>query len=286
MNSFLININGAFFNEHNALISVFDRGFLYGDSVYETTRTFSRIPFRFDKHLERLYLSAAKLDFYPVITPDKISSELHKTIQHSPHDNILIRLVLTRGTNHDLGLDPALAGPHENLIIFTKEIAPPPLHWYEKGVEIISYQKKSSVKGAYAKSASYQENVMAIKKANEHKAFEAIMINAEGLITECATSNIWLVKNQQVTTPPLEDGLLNGLTRQTILEILSREKIIHGERHLTLQDFLMADEVFLTSTNRELVPVVAIDGHQIGSGSPGAMTHHLLNLYRQFVISN
>lgn len=282
---FLININGEFFNEKNAKISVFDRGFLYGDSVYETTRTFSRSPFRLDRHLDRLFDSAQKLEFTPRIPKSQIKDEVLKTIAKSPFENILLRIVLTRGTNQDLGLSPELSHS-DTLIIFTKEIKEPPAHWYSEGVKIISHKKKTSTLGPYAKSASYQENVMAMKKAQELGAFEALMINEHDLVTEASTSNLWLIKDGIIKTPSSDEGLLLGITRKTVLEICHQEGLKVEETHLTLKEFLSADEVFLTSTNRDIVPIVQIDDTLIANGKPGAMTHKLLFLYRQFVKSN
>lgn len=283
--NFLININGEFFNEKNAMISVFDRGFLYGDSVYETSRTFNRSPFRIDRHLERLFVSANKLEFMPRLSIIDIKNEVLKTIEKSPYENILLRIVLTRGTNSDLGLSPDLSAK-DSLIIFTKEIKDPPSHWYTEGVSIISHKKKTSTLGPYAKSSSYQENVMAMKKAQDQNAFEALMINEHNLVTEASTSNLWLIKDGVIKTPSSDEGLLLGLTRKTVLEICQIEGLKALETHLTLKDFIEADEVFLTSTNRDIVPVIKIDEISIGNGRPGEMTLTLLKLYRQFVKSN
>jgi branched-chain amino acid aminotransferase len=282
---FLININGQFFNENEAKISVLDRGFLYGDSVYETTRTFDRKPFRIDQHLDRLFESASKLEFTPRLSKAEIKNQISKTIEHSEFNNLMLRIVLTRGTNADLGLSPDLSSS-DNLIIYAKEIKPQPERLYTEGVKVISYKKKTSTLGSYAKSASYQENVMAMKKAHENQAYEAIMINENDRVTEASTSNLWLIKDGMIKTPVVSEGLLLGLTRKTLLEICRKYNFNHQEVTLTLKDFLEADEVFLTSTNRDLVPIVQVDKTVISNGKPGQKTLELLNLYRQFVKSN
>jgi branched-chain amino acid aminotransferase len=282
MSTFLININGEFFDESNAKVSVFDRGFLYGDSVYETTRTFSKKAFRIEKHLDRLFTSAHKLDFIPRLTQEEILDQILLTIEKSPFENVTLRIVLTRGTNSDLGLAPNLSN-RDNLIIFTKEILPNPTWWYDQGVKIISYKKKSSTLGSYAKSGNYQENVMAMQKAHEVSCYEALMINEKNFVTECSTSNIWLIKDGVLKTPSIDEGLLAGLTRDAVLSVARQNHYNVEEVHLLISDFLNADEVFLTSTNRDLVPVIQIDQSIISKGIPGPLTQALLKLYRQYV---
>lgn len=283
MSKFLININGLFFDEDTAKISVFDRGFLYGDSVYEATRTFNRIPFRLDHHLERLMISAHKIDLVPTINEQLIKERIQTTISASPHDNIFLRIILTRGTNSDLGLDPGLACEN-NLIIISKEIAPNPKWWLERGLSLVFYQKKNSQKGALSKSGNYLENVLANKSAIEQNAYDAIMINNELHATECTSSNIWIVKDGVVYTPPLSDGVLEGLTRKTLIEMAKVKKnytII--EKSLTRDDILKADEVFISSTTRNLVPVTTIETKKIGNGLPGKLTLQLLESYLEYV---
>ncbi|MFA6235999.1 MAG: aminotransferase class IV [Bacteriovorax sp.] len=286
MTTFLININGEYFDEQTAKISVFDRGFLYGDSVYEATRTFDRVPFRMDHHLERLFLSAKKIEFIPTLNKEEILARITETIKRSPHDNIILRIILTRGTNSDLGLDPALSSTN-NLIIITKEIKPNPDWWYKTGVSMIFYQKHSTQVGSLPKSGNYQENILAHKAALLKNAYDAIMVNHEGHATEGTTSNIWIVKNGVVFTPPLADGVLEGLTRKTLFEMARSEKITIIEKSLTPDEITKADECFISSTTRNLVPVTKIEDQMIGSGLPGKMTLELLESYLRFVqISN
>lgn len=282
MNKFLININGQFFNEETAQISVFDRGFLYGDSVYEATRTFSRIPFHLEAHLDRLFLSAQKIELQPTLSKEEISTRILETIKASPHDNITLRIILTRGTNIDLGLDPDLASAN-NLVIITKEIAPNPEWWLREGLAMIFYQKKSTQKGSLPKSGNYQENILAHKEALAQKAYDAIMLNHEGHVTEGTTSNIWIIKDGIIYTPPLSDGVLEGLTRKTLIEMATCEKIPLVEKSLTPNDVKDSDECFISSTTRNLVPVTKIEGRPIGDGLPGKRTLELLKRYLHFV---
>jgi branched-chain amino acid aminotransferase len=278
MEKFIININKEIHDEKSAHISVLDRGFLYGDSVYEATRTFNRNPFRLQQHIDRLFISAEKIYLTPNLSKNEIATEIMRTISCSPHENVSIRIILTRGNNSDLGLDPDLSLTN-NLVIITKEIKPNPAWWYETGVSMIFYQKKSSNSGALPKAGNYIENMLAYREAKQQNAFDAIMINPEGLVTEGTTSNIWLVKNGLIFTPPLSVGILEGLTRKTLLELSPSIQ----EKKLYPQDFLSADECFLSSTTRDLVPVISINNQRIGTGVPGTETLKLLSLYRENV---
>ncbi len=282
MSKYLININGELFDETNALISVFDRGFLYGDSVYEATRTFNRKAFRLNHHLDRLFSSAKKIELSPTLTREEITTQIEKTILASPFENINLRIVLTRGTNSDLGLDPDLSSEN-NLIIFTKAIPPNPDWWLSDGVSMIFHTKESSHKGPLPKSGNYQENVKAFKEATKRSAFDAIMVSPEGLVLEGTTSNIWLAKNGLILTPPLSDGVLEGLTRKTIFEMALKSEFRIQEQSLTKIDFLSADECFLTSTTRNIVPVTMIEGQKISNGKPGKLTLELLKSYLDYL---
>ncbi len=284
MEDFLININGILAKGSEAKISVFDRGFLYGDSVYESTRTFNKKPFRIDQHIDRLFLSAEKISLIPTLSKESILTEVMKTINASIYENVTIRIVLTRGTNNDLGLDPELSGPN-NLIIFTKEIKPNPTWWTTKGVSMIFYQKKIAAQGSLPKTGNYQENILANNEAHHQKAYDAFMINTQGFVTEGTTSNAWIIKDNTLYTPPLSDGVLDGLTRKTLLE-MARRKLLPiplVEKSLTPEDFKTSDECFITSTTRNIVPVTTLESQSIGSAKPGAMTLELLRLYLEFV---
>ena len=282
MSKFVININGEFFTEETAKISVFDRGFLYGDSVYEATRTFNKIPFRLNLHLDRLFESAQKIDLVPSFSKAEIKHQIEKTIETSSVENAILRIILTRGTNSDLGLDPALSSEN-NLIIFTKPIAKNPSWWLERGLSVIFYQKKSSERGSLPKTGNYQENMLAFKKAQLMGADDALMLNSEGFLCEGTTSNLWIFKNNELLTPSLSLGLLDGLTRKAIFEICSIHQIPCKETTLTRGDLLVADEAFITSTTRNLVPITKIEGTPIGTGRPGPKTLQLLQYYLDYV---
>ena len=284
MEDFLININGTIQNGPEAKISVFDRGFLYGDSVYEATRTFNKKPFRIDQHIDRLFLSAEKISLAPTWSKEAILNEVIKTINASPYDNVTVRIVLTRGTNTDLGLDTELSSSN-NLIIFTKEIKPNPASWLTEGVSMIFYQKKIKASGSLPKTGNYQENILANKAAHEKNAYDAFLINTDGHVTEGSTSNAWIIKDKNLYTSPLTDGVLDGLTRKALLEMARRDllPIPLIEKSLTKADFLNCDECFITSTTRNIVPVTTIESIGIGNGKPGVLTLELNKRYLEFV---
>ena len=282
MSKFVININGEFFSEETAKISIFDRGFLYGDSIYEATRTFNKKPFRLNLHLERLFESAQKIELIPTFTKDEIREEIEKTIAFSDSENSTLRIILTRGTNSDLGLDPALASAN-NLIIITKPIAENPKWWLERGLNVIFYQKKSLERGSLPKTGNYQENMLAYKKAQMMGADDALMLNSDGQLCEGTTSNLWIFKNNELLTPSLNLGLLDGLTRKALFEVCKVHQIPCKEATLTQSDLLNADEAFITSTTRNLVPITKIEGTSIGSGRPGTKTLELLKFYLDYV---
>lgn len=287
MKDFLININGSIKKAEDATISVFDRGFLYGDSVYEATRTFNRKVFRVHQHLDRLFTSAEMISMQPTLTKNDVLAEIQKTIDASPYENVALRIVLTRGTNRGLGLDPELCD-HNNLLIFSREIKPNPEWWLTKGFSMIFTMKHMSPSGSLPKSGNYQENMVAYKAAKEAGVTDAFMLNHKGFVTESTTSNAWIIKDQKVFTPPLSDGVLEGLTRKTLFEMSQQGKLPLPliERSLTKKDFLEADECFITSTTRNLVPVTEIDHQKIGRGTPGAVTLNLLALYLEYVQNN
>ena len=284
MEDFLININGRLFKGPDAQISVLDRGFLYGDSVYEATRTFENKAFRLERHIDRLFMSADKISLIPTYSKEAITAEVQKTIEASPYQNITIRIVLTRGTNSDLGLDTQLSGPN-NLVIFTKEIKANPSWWITDGVSMIFYQKVIEASGSLPKTGNYQENIFANRAALKRGAYDAFLINTKGHVTEGTTSNAWLIKDNTLYTPPLIDGVLDGLTRKTLIEMSIQAKLPLAlvEKSLNKNDFLNADECFITSTTRNIVPVTKIENCSIKDGSPGPQTLELLKLYLDFV---
>lgn len=278
----IVNINGKIYSQHEAKISIFDRGFLYGDSIYEVTQTFNRTPFMLEEHLDRLWRSAQKLHLTLTYSRKQITDEILKTIDALDTDRAYIRLIITRGEG-EINLDPTIAIKN-NLIVIAKELPPNPTWWYEQGVSVIVADTiRTSIKSVdpSAKSGNYLNNIMAYEEAVNQKAFDAIMLNHEGLVTEATTSNIWIVQDTKILTPPLEAGLLGGTMRAKLIEIAKKHQITVFQENFNAKELRMADECFLTSTTRQIVPVTTIDGNPVGDGKPGKTTLSLLQLLRK-----
>ena len=281
----VININGRVFSPEEAKISVFDRGFLFGDSIYEVARTYEGIPFLLQDHLDRLWKSASRLEMPLLYDQDQISAEVNKTLAELGVEESYFRIVITRGEG-DISLDPG-EEIKNNLIIIAQEHLPYPTWWYEKGVHVVITNvirvSKESV-DPNVKSGNYLNNVMAFMQARREKAFDSIMLNSNGFVTQGTTSNIWIVKNNTIKTPPLQAGILEGITRKTLLQLAKTDDDLAIEQvNFTAEELINADECFMTSTMKEIVPITQVDNSPIGAGTVGQMTVKLHSLYSNFV---
>ncbi|MCB9062240.1 MAG: aminotransferase class IV [Halobacteriovoraceae bacterium] len=286
-NEHVVSINKVLFDlrkGEDAKISVFDRGLLFGDSVYEVTRTYRKIPFLFEEHLDRLWRSAEQIYMPIQYSRQEIYDECQKLIDSFDNQEVYLRIMVTRGEGA-IGLDPDLAGTN-NLIIFARIQEENPKWWYEKGVnmaitDIIRNPKKAT--DPNIKSGNYLNNMLAYIKAKKKGAFDAIMLNNEGLVTEGTTSNIWMVKQGKLFTPPVGVGILEGITRKKVLEICKENKIEAIEKNFHKDELIAADEAFLTSSTKEIVPITQVDAVNIKDGVPGKLTMRLMDLYRQLL---
>lgn len=283
----VISINGSICDSGEAAISVMDRGFLYGDSVYEVTLTYERTPFLLDEHLDRLYRSANSIHMDFSFSREELVGEISKVIEKLEGDRLYIRIIVTRGEG-EINLDPSAASSN-NLVIIGKQLPEYPKTWYEEGVSMIIADILRNPKQSIdpnVKSGNYLNNVLAMAQAKERGAFDAIMLNRKGDITEGTTSNIWIVEGDKFFTPPLEAGLLGGITRKSLLILAAKNNIEVHEENITPERIKSADESFLTSSTKEIVPIVKVDQTKIGSGKPGPMTQKLHEIYKAFVLDN
>ena len=205
-------------------------------------------------------------------------------IDRFPESRAYIRVIITRGEG-EIGLDPELAGTN-NLVIICRQLQENPSWWYQKGVEVIITDRLRISRKAVdpnLKSGNYLNNVLAMQEARKQNAFDAIMLNAKGHVTEGTTSNVWIVKNQTFITPPLEAGLLGGITRKTLIELAQNHGLKVLEKNITADELLSSDEAFLTASTKKVVPIVKINQKSIGNGAPGPMTQKLLGLYLDLV---
>ncbi|MDE0682926.1 MAG: branched-chain-amino-acid transaminase [Candidatus Poribacteria bacterium] len=279
----LIYIDGEFLPKAEAKVSVFDHGLLYGDGVFEGIRSYNGRVFKLDEHLERLYDSAKSIMLQIPISIETMKETVLETLRRNHLTEAYIRLVITRGVG-DLGLDPAKC-PKPSIIIIADKIALYPQKFYEDGLEIVT----ASVRRNYAeainpriKSLNYLNNILAKIEGKQAGAEEVLMLNAEGYVVECSGDNIFWIKNGTLVTPPVYMGILEGVTRNSVIE-LARDAGIHvEERVFTRHDLYIADECFLTGTAAEVIPVVKIDQRAIGDGQPGKITQRLIAAFRQY----
>ncbi len=282
----LIYIDGEFLPKAEAKVSVFDHGLLYGDGVFEGIRSYNGRVFKLDEHLERLYDSAKSI-MLQIPTPIEIMKEkVLETLRLNDLTEAYIRLVVTRGVG-DLGLDPDKC-PKPTIIIIADKISLYPPKFYEEGLEIITV----SIRRNYAeainpriKSLNYLNNILAKIEGKQAGAEEVLMLNADGYVAECSGDNIFWIKNEVLVTPPVHMGILEGVTRNSVIDLAREAGMQVEERVFTRHDLYVADECFLTGTAAEVIPVVKIDRRAIGDGQPGKITQKLIDAFRQFAHS-
>ncbi len=281
-----VNVNGRVCSEHDAVISVFDHGFLYGEGIYETLRTYGGHPFLFDRHMRRLRTSARMLALPIPLSDADIATRFDETMRAGGlgpgHGEAYIRMLITRGVG-ELSYDPD-ACKEPSVVIIVKPQVDPPAEAFEKGVKVSLVSVVRNHPGTVnplIKSNNLLNTALAMQEALQHGAFEGVMRNYRGELAECTTSNIFIVKNGDALTPPLDSGLLAGITREFVFEVGSDASVVVREQVLRDDDLFGADEAFLTSTTREIVPIVHVDDRVIGSGRPGPVTVKLLDAFRR-----
>jgi branched-chain amino acid aminotransferase len=275
-----IYVDGNYYSEQDAKVSVFDHGLLYGDGIFEGIRIYHGRVFRLKEHIDRLFYSAkAILLDIPMTHADLMKATVETCRQNNLREGY-IRLLVTRGKG-TLGLNPnRCKNPSIIIIADTIQLYPP--EYYDKGLEIITVPTTRNLHNAVnpaIKSLNYLNNILAKIEANNSGCEEAVMLNSEGYVAECTGDNIFIVKDGQMFTPPLSAGALYGITRKVVIDMARESNMPVTEPNLTRYDLFNADECFLTGTGAELVPVVKIDGRVIGSGVPGPVTRDLVVRY-------
>ena len=276
-----IFIDGKYYSEHTAKISVFDHGLLYGDGVFEGIRAYHGRVFKLREHIDRLFYSAKAILLEIPMSHVELMKATVETCRENKIRNGYIRLVVTRGAG-TLGLNPnRCKNPSIIIIAGSIQLYPPAL--YQRGMDIVTVPTTRNLHSALnpaIKSLNYLNNILAKIEANNSGVEEAVMLNAEGFVAECTGDNLFIVKNGELFTPPLSAGALYGITRQTVIELAVEAGLKVTEPNLTRYDLFNADECFLTGTGAEIVPVVKIDGRVIGTGKPGTLTRKLVKDYR------
>jgi branched-chain amino acid aminotransferase len=275
-------INGKLFDKADAKISVFDHGLLYGDGVFEGIRVYGGKVFRLREHVDRLYESARHIALEIPLGREQMTQAVLETVKVNAKHDGYVRLVVTRGAGY-LGLDPGKTSDPQ-VIIIVDDISLYPTEYYDKGLEVITasvIRNHPNALNPRIKSLNYLNNILAKIEAVRAGCQEAIMLNHNGEVAECTGDNIFVVKRGVLRTPHLVAGILEGVTRNAVIELAREAKIPVQEMALTRHDVYSADECFLTGTAAEVVPVVRCDGRPIGSGKPGPITRQLRERFHQ-----
>jgi branched-chain amino acid aminotransferase len=278
-----VNVNGVITNGDQAVVSVFDHGFLYGDGVYETLRTYNRRPFLLDRHLARFRASAERLALAVPPTDLDLDARIRETIAGvNPGGEVMLRMLITRGVG-DLSYDPVVC-PTPTIVIIAKaheEVADRSLREGLRLIVASVVRNHPLTVDPQIKSNNLLNNVLAMQEAVRQGANEAILLNHRGELAECSQSNLFAIRDGVVLTPPLDAGILDGVTRNFLFKIGAELGVPMREATLREADLDRMDELFITSTTREVVPVVGVGDRVIGSGVPGPIALRLLTRFRK-----
>ena len=275
-----VYIDGKYYDEQAAKISVFDHGLLYGDGIFEGIRAYNGRVFRLKEHIDRLFFSAKAILLDLPLSHAEFMAATVETCRRNKIRDGYIRLVVTRGIG-TLGLNPNRC-KHPSVIIIADKIQLYPQELYAKGMDIITVPTVRNLHSALnpaIKSLNYLNNILAKIEANNAGCEEAILLNAEGFVSECTGDNLFIIREGQLLTPPLSAGALYGVTRRVVLDIAVESGLTVSEPNLTRYDVFNAEECFVTGTGAEIMPVVKVDGRVIGEGKPGPITTRLVAQY-------
>ncbi|GAB6273981.1 MAG: branched-chain-amino-acid transaminase [Peptococcaceae bacterium] len=278
----IIYLDGKFVPEEEAVISVFDHGLLYGDGVFEGIRAYNNRVFKLTEHINRLYDSVRTIGLEIPLEPKEMHEVVTETCRRNNLKNGYIRLVVTRGVG-DLGLDPRKC-PRPTIFCISDSIQLYPEELYQKGLTLITVATRRNLSEALnprVKSLNYLNSILAKIEANLFNVPEAVMLNQEGYVVEASGDNIFIVKDGILITPPSYAGILEGVTRNTVIELACSKGIKVKESLFTRHDIYNATECFLTGTAAEVIPAVKLDGRLIGNGYPGEITKELITAFRQ-----
>ncbi len=279
-----IYIDGKFFPESEAKVSVFDHGYLYGDGIYETLRAYGGKVFKLDEHIARLRRSADLLEIALPFDDNGIYKAVHDTLKENGLGDSYIRITVSRGVG-EIGLDPALC-PRPTMVIIAKPFKEYPAGMYENGIKVsITETRRNHPEclNPAIKSTNFLNNIMAKMEAKRAGAVEGIMLNHAGYITEGTISNVFMIKGGSLLTPPVIAGILEGVTRSVVISLAEDMKIPVYEEMFNDVQMWQADEAFITNTTMEVMPVTSVDENVIGTGTPGAATLRLRLAYREEV---
>lgn len=280
---FYASVNGEITPAEQARVSVLDNGFTFGDAVYETLRTYGGRPFHLDRHLERLRRSAQRLAIAIPAGDDALARDLDALLRQAGNSESYIRMIVSRGVGDISYHFDRVAGP--TVVLVVKPLAPIPPQHYVDGVPVILSSVRRNDPRALdpaMKSCNLINNILAVQEAQAKGAFEPIMLNSMGEIAESASANVFMVAAGVLLTPPLDAGILPGVTRRVVIDLAAGLGIPLNEEPIAVKDLLAADEAFITSTLKEVMPIATIDGRPVGAGRPGPVTRRLLRAIREY----
>lgn len=280
----IVYLNGDFVKTGEAKVSIYDRGFLYGDSVFETIRAYNCHIFKFQEHIQRLYNSLKDIGMTMPVSPNMIYKAIKLLLQYNQIKDAYIRVTITRG-EAPIGLNTSLCS-QPTVLIVVEPLRGYPQQWYLNGISLVTVSQRKIPEfciPSTLKSSNYLVNILAKKEALSKGAQDALLLNLEGYVAESTTSNIFLIKDKSLLTPALSSGILGGITRQTVLELAENRRMDITQRHILPEEIFRADECFLTSTIMEIMPVIYCDGTQINKGQPGKITRLLMKDYKKMV---
>jgi branched-chain amino acid aminotransferase len=266
-----------------ARLSVLDNGFVFGDGVYETLRTYAGRPFHLDRHLDRLRRSSARLGFDVSVSDAELTATLDRVLDGAANDESFIRIIASRGVGDISYRFERVQGP--TVVIVAKPLEPLPEDYFSRGVPVAITTTRRNAANALdpaIKSCNLLNNILAVREAQSQGAIEGLLLNAAGHLAEGASSNFFVVNDGRLLTPPLSAGILAGITRDVVLTRAAGIGFDAKEIPLTPDDLLSADEAFLTSTLKEVMPIATVDGSPIGDGRPGPITWRVLEDFREY----
>ena len=279
-----IYINGEYFSREDAKVSVFDHGLLYGDGIFEGLRIYGGKVFRLHDHLVRLWESGRAIALEIPISIEQMTDDVNATVAKNGLQDGYIRLIVTRGAGA-LGLDPHRCSDPQ-VIIIADTISLYPESYYSDGLDLVTastIRNHPAALNPRIKSLNYLNNILAKMEGLKAGCVEALMLNHKGEVAECTGDNVFIVRRGRLITPPVDAGILEGITRNVVLELAAKEGIESAEEPITRHDIFVADECFLTGSAAEVIPAVKLDDRKIGDGKPGPITKKLNAAFRKYV---
>jgi branched-chain amino acid aminotransferase len=280
----LVNVDGKLGSEEDRLLSPLDQGFLFGASVYETVRTYGGRAFLLERHLSRLRESAGALEITLDVTDEELAARVEETLVAAGNPESSIRIVVSAGVG---SIDyRAGSASRPTVVVIVRPLPEYPESLYREGARAVIVPMMRATRGGLdprIKSSNLLTNVLALREAQRQKAYEAIMLNPEGMVAEGSMSNVFVVAKGVIRTPPLSAGILEGITRELLIEVAREKGRTVEERGFKPEDLLRADEVFITASARQIVPIVQVNQTRIGDGKPGPVTRALIAAYKEKV---